>query len=134
MRNWINLIEKVVERHPRGWDLVINPTRNEYRKLVMASRVGEHKVPLRGLITLDEKRDVYLWDSYQAAHGGIKDRYDLENSMHIFVADDNAVVSVLTLWRYERLGYDRKQIDELVRTNPVLNRIFPQGFQILIED
>lgn len=134
------LSEKVINRHPV---ITLNPSRGEYNAVLNGVKRWRSNIrddedgwsaqddyPIRALIDIDTQ-DLYLWDAYDAAHGAIIDNYGIRAGMHLMIADN--FVLVLTLWRYERLGYSYEDIHEMVKNNKFLNRLFPKGFDIKIE-
>jgi len=127
MRVYEFIFEKMVERNPR---IAFNPSRAEYLSIFDNVR-HEDEYAIRAILD-PSSQDVYLWDAYDAPHGAIKDRYDLPTAFHLMIKDKH--IKVLTLWRYERYGLDRDTVFNLVRNNTCLNRIFPHGFSVSIED
>ena len=76
--------------------------------------------------------DVYAWDGYFAAHGGIKDRYNLPQSVHLlyYPIDNPDELEFTTPWRYERFGYDTDAVTKLLLDSPNLERILPPGYRV----
>ena len=128
------LCEKIIDRHPT---ITLNPSRAEYRALqnsveawwrpIHANRTDAF--PIRALLDI-QKNDLYVWDAYDATHGAIIDRYGISQGVHLMI--NNKLVRVLTLWRYERMGYSH-DIEEMLRTNPKLHRIIGSDLEIEIE-
>lgn len=97
-----------------------NPSRAEYKKLVSKLTVPNEPDAIRGLLDPDTG-DIYLWDGYYGAHGGLKDRYKLPKAFHLTIKKDQ--VTVLTLWRCKRDGYTKQQVHDLVTSNQHLKNI-----------
>jgi uncharacterized protein with GYD domain len=126
--------EKITEAFDIG--IIENPTRNEYIKLLRNAtetlRVlgySQHEDPIRGCVALNN-HNLYVWESPRAAHGGVADRYNLGNIIHLMMS--GKAVTVKTMWRYERLGFTKDDIELIVRD--AVRDIMPAGFTIVVED
>lgn len=118
--------EKFIDRKPM---IALNPSRGEYQS-ILNSVTHTDEFPVRALIDI-EKGDLYVWNAYDAPHGAVIDRNGINQGMHLMIKGNH--VRVLTLWRYERMGYSHDDIEEMVRTNPKLRRIIGDDFEIVIE-
>lgn len=97
-----------------------NPSRLEYKKLVSNLMAPNEPDAIRAILDPDTG-DIYIWDGFFAAHGGLKDRYKLPKAFHLTIK--NGQVTVLTLWRCERDGYTKQQVHELVTGNKHLQSL-----------
>lgn len=85
---------------------------------------------IRALLDADTG-DLYAWDGYYGAHGGIADRLGLTNYFHLMLEDNK--IRVLTMWRYERRGYTMEDVYQMLATNPNVSRLYPPRVNIFIE-
>ncbi len=138
MRQWIDLFltEKVFDRlgSVNEWNLFRNPSLPEYR-MVAQSLVPDLDLPDdQGLIRCllqTASQDLYLWDGYHAPHGAIQDRYTLGPCIYLIILPHDNKVTILTQWRYNRLGLDTEAVNAMVKDSEHLNRILRKGFELI---
>lgn len=120
--------EKITEDYGYELNVITNPSKSEYLNVVRLSHAFEEP-PVRAALQISSG-DLYIWDSISATHGAVMDRLELGPIVHLFIQDNT--VTVLTLWRYERLGYDLESITEMVKSNKNIRRIMRSGFEIIV--
>ncbi len=142
MREWIDLIsERVLDTLPVTYSperrsIYLNPSAAEFRTLLQNLKSDidpETERPIAGTVRallVPSTQDIIAWDGYFATHGAIIDRYHFQDAFHLILSPDT--VTALTLWRYERSGFDAHQVRSLIENNPCLKRIYRAGFNLVI--
>ena len=119
--------EKMIDRLGLDGKLFLNPTREEF-----AAIIREDQATMLRMLLDPETGDLYVWDGYYASHGAIKDRY-ADKAFHlVYELKHPRTITALTLWRYERNGYTREQVEALIMNNPYLSRLVP-NMKLVIE-
>ena len=111
-------------------DVLINPKRNQLNSLLRyCLTLHQNEEPLRAAIDF-ENNNLYVWDGMIATHGAVEYRYQLGKIIHLMI--DNNKVKIKTFWRYDRLGYTRDDILDIVKSK--MKSIMPVSCEYILEE